>query len=72
MTNLNEESKDLVEKAEKFSEDENFEIEFILKDIGGSFGKFQIFSYCLYSIPMFITGTITLAFIFTASNLDYR
>lgn len=66
------ESAELVEKAKEKIEDEGFEIEFILKDIGGSFGKFQIFTYCLYSIPMFITGTITLSFIFSASNLDYR
>lgn len=73
MTDQHEENKDLVEKtAEAKFDDESYEIEYILRDIGGSFGKFQLLSYSLYSIPMFIIGVHTLAFIFSASNLEYR
>lgn len=64
----------LAEKSDKevLFEDETLETEFILKDLGGSFGKFQLFSYCLYSIPMFICGVLTFAFVFSASNVEYR
>lgn len=72
MANVKEENIDLVEKSQQKVEDDSFEIEYILKDIGGSYGKFQIFSYCLYSMPMFITGILTFAFVFSASNLEYR
>lgn len=48
------------------------DIEYILKDIGGSFGKFQLYNYVLISVPLFMTGLFSLTYVFTAMNLDYR
>lgn len=52
-------------------EQEN-EMENILNEIGGSFGRFQIFNYILFSIVMFIAGLTGVAYIFTALDLDFR
>lgn len=38
----------------------------------GEFGRFQIFTYILLFLPVFITNMYTLNFIFTAAELDYR
>lgn len=48
------------------------DIEYIISDIGGSYGKFQIFNYILYSIPMCVSGIVAMTYVFTALNLDYR
>lgn len=47
-------------------------VENILIDIGGSFGKFQSINYVLFSLPMFINGLISMTYVFTALNLEYR
>lgn len=46
--------------------------EFIINDIGGSFGKFQLRNYALYSIPIAVSGIVVMTYVFTALNLDYR
>lgn len=51
---------------------EGNEIEQILNDIGGSFGKFQLFNYMLFSIPMTVIGITALTYVFTTLNLEYR
>lgn len=48
------------------------DIEFILSDIGGSYGKFQLWNVTLFSIPIFINGLIVVAFVFTTLSVDYR
>lgn len=48
------------------------DIEYILKDIGGSFGKFQLYNYALFAIPICLSGIFSLTYVFTAMNLDYR
>lgn len=53
-------------------EDESSEIEFILEDIGGSYGKFQIMNYILFAIPIGISGIFGMTYVFTTLNLDYR
>lgn len=72
MSNVITENGGPVDNLKTENENESDEIEFILTDIGGSFGKFQILHYCLYAIPMFISGIIALSFVFSAANLDYR
>lgn len=66
------EEKTFFDVTEQKIQDEAEEIESILKDIGGSFGNFQIFSYCLYSIPMFVIGILTMGFLFSAAKIDHR
>lgn len=51
---------------------EENEIEQILNDIGGSFGKFQLFNYTLFSLAMIIIGLNSLGYVFAALNLKYR
>lgn len=51
---------------------EESEMEQILNDIGGSFGKFQLFNYALFSIPMTVMGVASMCFVFTTLNLEYR
>lgn len=48
------------------------DIEFILKDIGGTFGKFQIFNYALFAVPMFLSNFYILDYVFLTLDLDYR
>lgn len=48
------------------------ELEFILKDIGGTFGKFQIFNLILLAFPIFLADVFVLDYVFTSLNLDYR
>lgn len=48
------------------------DIEYILKDIGGSFGRFQLYNYALFAIPICLSGIFSLTYVFTAMNLDYR
>lgn len=48
------------------------DLEFILKDIGGTFGKFQIFNYILLAVPLFLSDAYGLDFVFSTLDLDYR
>lgn len=48
------------------------DIEYILSDIGGSYGKFQLCNYFIFSIPIMISGLIMSVYVFTSLNLDYR
>lgn len=56
--------------------DENNEnidyIDKILNEIGGSFKLYQILNYLIFCIPLAISGTLGLSYVFTALNLDYR
>lgn len=54
------------------AENEGNDIEFILQDIGGTFGRFQIYNYLMLSFSMFITGTFILDYVFTTLPIDYR
>lgn len=47
-------------------------VELILKDIGGTFKKFQIFNYILFCLPFALSGSFGLSYVFTALSLDYR
>lgn len=57
--------------AESRHGDQN-DMEHILKDIGGSYGRFQIFNYILFSVSILISGFVNLAYVFTTLNLDFR
>lgn len=60
------------------NDDENHEnknvdyIDTILNEIGGSFKRYQIIIYLIFCIPLAISGTLGLSYVFTALNLDYR
>lgn len=58
-------------KAIKKIDDES-DLSYILNDIGGSFGKFQLFNYAIIAIPICLSGIFSLTYVFTAMNLDYR
>lgn len=47
-------------------------IDTILNEIGGSFKRYQIINYIIFCIPLAISGTLGLSYVFTALNLDYR
>lgn len=47
-------------------------IEYILKDIGGAFGKYQIYNYLMLSYFMFVSGTFVLDYVFATLNIDHR
>lgn len=51
---------------------EEHDVEFILRDIGGTFGKFQIYNYLLLSFSMFVTGTFVLDYVFATLQIDHR
>lgn len=48
------------------------DLEYILKDIGGTFGKFQIFNMLLIAFPIFLADIFVLDYVFTTLDLDYR
>lgn len=56
----------------KSSDGGDNEIEYILNDIGGSYSRFQILNYTLFSIPICMVGMIGLSYVFTSLNLEYR
>lgn len=56
-----------VEKEETLND-----LEYILKDIGGTFGKFQIFNMLLIAFPIFLADIFVLDYVFTTLDLDYR
>lgn len=51
---------------------EKNDIEFILNDIGGIFGKFQINSLLMLCYSMFVTGTFVLDYVFATLDVDHR
>lgn len=53
-------------------EQDNSDIDYILNEIGGTFGRFQIFNYVLYSIGLCYCGMAAMSYVFTTMNLDYR
>lgn len=53
-------------------EDGKNDIEFILNDIGGTFGRFQIYTYLMLSVSMFVTGTFVLDYVFSTLEIDHR
>lgn len=59
-------------KPSDTSNDDLNDIDFILKDVGGTFGRFQIYNYLMLSMSMFISGSIVLDYVFTALEIDHR
>lgn len=47
-------------------------MDIILRDLGGSFKKYQVINYILFCIPFALSGTFALSYVFTSLNLDYR
>lgn len=52
--------------------DEEDDVEFILNEIGGTFGRFQICNYVMLSFSMFVTGTFVLDYVFATLEIDHR
>lgn len=48
------------------------DLEYILSDIGGTFGKFQIYNYILLAVPIFLSDAFVLDYVFSTLDLDYR
>lgn len=48
------------------------DIEYILNDIGGAFGTYQIYNYVMLSYSMFVTGTFVLDYVFATLEIDHR
>lgn len=59
-------------ETEKNESSDSDLVELILKDIGGTFNKFQILNYILFCLPFALSGSFGLSYVFTALNLDYR
>lgn len=55
----------------KNSGDLDFDFDPVLVEIG-EFGRYQIIFYVLLCIPIGIYAGITLTYVFTAGNLEYR
>lgn len=51
---------------------DNYDVDYIIKEIGGTFGRFQIFNFIIYSIALCFCGMAGMPYVFTAMNLDYR
>lgn len=43
----------------------------LLKEIGG-FGRYQIFIFTLFALPIMLSGAYSVSFVFTAGDLNYR
>lgn len=54
------------------NDNDSDETECIIKDIGGSYGRFQILNYFIYMIAFCFCGIVALNYVFTSLNLDYR
>ncbi|XP_055701736.1 organic cation transporter protein-like [Phlebotomus papatasi] len=50
---------------------EEFDLDLLIQQIG-PFGKYQLLNYLLICIPVTLTAMYSLAFVFTAGDLDYR
>lgn len=62
----------MVECGKKNRKDDQNEIDYILNDIGGTFGKFQIYNYLMLSYSMLVTGTYIYDYVFSALEIDHR
>lgn len=51
---------------------ENYDLEYILNEIGGTFGRFQIWNFVMYSMGLCFCGMASMSYVFTAMNLEYR
>lgn len=51
---------------------ESNDLDLILEDAGGAFGKYQIFNYILLLLVMCFSGMSILDYVFTTLDLDYR
>lgn len=51
---------------------EQNDIDFILNEIGGTFGKFQMYIYLMLSFAVFITGSFSLDYVFSTLEIDQR
>lgn len=51
--------------------DHDFDFDPVLREIG-EFGRYQIINYVMLCIPIAIYAGITLTYVFTAGNLNYR
>lgn len=58
------------EKTSDLSESDD--IDFILDNVGGAFGKYQLFNYALLLLAMCLSGMFILDYVFTTLDLDYR
>lgn len=47
-------------------------VEVILNDIGGTFKKYQIFNYILFCLPLALSGSFGVNYVFTALNIEHR
>lgn len=47
------------------------DLDFVLSEIG-EFGPYQIWNYILIAIPIALSATYVVGYIFTATALDYR
>lgn len=59
-------------KGETPVNDANRDVNYILEQIGGTFGRFQIRNFILYSIALIFCGMAGMSYVFTAMNLEYR
>lgn len=48
------------------------DVDLILEDVGGAFGRYQIFNYILFLLVMCLSGMFVLDYVFTTLDLDYR
>ena len=55
--------------SEKVAQDSDIDI--VLSEIGG-FGRFQLRNYILIAIPIALSASYVLSYIFTTHALDYR
>lgn len=47
-------------------------VEKLLVALGGTFGRFQIFNFIIYSSVIFFCGMNALSYVLTTLNLEYR
>lgn len=52
--------------------DDDYDVELILEEIGGTFGKFQIYNYLLLSYAMFVSGQFAMDYVFSTLPIDHR
>lgn len=58
-------------KKDSGSGERDFDFDPVLREIG-EFGRYQILNYVMLCIPIAIYAGITLTYVFTAGNLNYR
>lgn len=64
---------DKLDQHHQDDEDEHTDLlELIMRDIGGTFKKFQIINYILFCLPFALSGSFGLSYVFTALNVEYR